>query len=335
MAARPVADFESVGFSAPRGVLATLLRPRLWHRVWQRPLGIRILPPANPQAPGHHLITLWTYDPLRHGKRICVEFRSLEAYRREHDRWRVIADTLWRLIDKHPRITFRDIAIDLGDGEADGMPSDVFRFARRPGQPHELLPNPYLLRPRKRLATPIPWERKTDVLYFRGAATGSRNYSTNIRVAACRLTRNIPDSDCRLTSFPEVLPDFVAAARHDGITGAPAPLVSMSRHRFLLDIDGNTSSWDRFLVIGTFGCVPIRFETMWEECWHPLLHEDEHYVSAATHTLADVVGRLRSQPRRAKRIAAGAAVAVRDALSPEGVDGLFERTWLRRIRRGG
>lgn len=315
--------------------MATFLRPRLWHRVRQRPIGIRILPPATSQPRGDHLITSWTYDPSRHGKRLCVEFRSPEAYRREHERWRVIAGALLRLIDRHPHVTFRDIAVDLGDGETQAIPADVFRFARRPGQPHDLLPNPYLLRPRRRLATPTPWKAKSNLIYFRGAATGSLDYAVNVRVAACRLARNIPDSDCRITSFPEVLPDFVEAARHDGITAAPAPLAQMNRHRFLLDIDGNTSSWDRFLVISAFEGVPIRFETMWEECWHPLLHENEHYVSATRHTLTDVVGRLRSEPRRAKQIAAGAAVAARDVLSPEAIAGLFERAWLRRIGLGG
>jgi len=274
---------------------------------------------------------LWTYDPARHGKRICVEFRSSRAYRKEHERWRTIATALWRLIDKCPHVRFHDIAVDLGDGETEAIPADVFRFARQPGQPHDLLPNPYLLSRRKRLGTPIPWQKKADAVYFRGAATGSHDYETNVRVAACRLVQNLPDSDCRLTSFAEVPPDFVAAARRDGITASPAPLVHMNRHRFLLDIDGNTSSWDRFLVIGAFGGVPIRFETTWEECWHPLIREGEHYVGATRHTLMDVVGRLRKEPLRAERIASAAAAAARDTLSPGRIAGLFERAWLRRI----
>jgi hypothetical protein len=334
MAERSRSDFFSTRFVAPKGVLATLLRPRLWRHVWKRRMGICIAPPARPEPHGHQFISFWTYDPSRFGNQLCAEFRSNTAYRRQHERWQPIADALWRLIDRHPQIVFRNVAIDLGDGETETIPADVFRFARRLGQPHDLLPNPYLLRPRPRLSPARPWNEKTDVLYFRGAATGLPDFSTNIRVTACIAAQTIPCSDCRLTSFPEVSDDFVDASHRHGIASVAAPLTAMNDHRFLLDVDGNTSSWDRFLFIGSFGGVPIRFESRWEECWHFTLREGVSYVSATRDTLQNVVDFLRSKPSHAEQIASAATALVRDVLSPENIDTLFETAWMHKIGVG-
>ena len=74
---------------------------------------------------------------------------------------------------------------------------------------------------------------------------------------------------------------------------------ALNRHRYLLDIDGNSSSWHRFWLIGTFGCVPIRFEAKWVEYWHEKLEEGANYLYANRETLSDVVDSLRKQPEKA------------------------------------
>ena len=294
---------------------------------------MRVVEPRQPEPHGHHLITRWNYNPALHGHRLCIEFKSAEVYRKHHVRWRTFANSLWRVVCKHSSLTFSDIPVDLGDGEVETIPADVFRFARRPGQPHDLLPNLHLLRPRPRLPQPIGWQEKTDSLYFRGAATGSRDYEQSIRIAACRAARGIPETNCRLTRFPEVSDAFAERARTEGLAGREDPLAEMNHHRFLLDVDGNTSSWDRFLLIGWFGGVPVRFEPAWEECWHTSIREDVHFVTATRTTLPDVLNSLRADPSRAQTIAAAASAVARQLLSSPNVQRMLEESWVTRIDR--
>ena len=99
----------------------------------------------------------------------------------------------------------------------------------------------------------------------------------------------------------------------------------MNRHRFLVEADGNSSSWDRYMLIGSFGGVPIRFECEWEECWHPALVPGENCVLADCHSLPDVVARLRSRPVEALAIARNAARTVSETLSPPALAHQFHR----------
>jgi glycosyltransferase involved in cell wall biosynthesis len=82
-----------------------------------------------------------------------------------------------------------------------------------------------------------------------------------------------------------------------------------------VDADGNSSSWDRYLLIGHYGGVPIRFENLWQECWHSLLVDGENCVVADRHSLAAAVERLRANPDTARRIAANAGRTAAEQLS--------------------
>ena len=56
---------------------------------------------------------------------------------------------------------------------------------------------------KKAIPTTHPLEEKKDSLYFRGAITGQLQSLENPRVAACLAAKQIPDADCKLTSFPQ------------------------------------------------------------------------------------------------------------------------------------
>ena len=101
----------------------------------------------------------------------------------------------------------------------------------------------------------------------------------------------------------------------EGLVGWRLPLWTMNRHRFLVEADGNSSSWDRYMLIGSFGGVPIRFECEWEECWHGLLVDGVNCVTADRRSLPEVVDRLRSRPPEAVAIAKAASRTVADSLS--------------------
>lgn len=246
-------------------------------------------------------------------------------------RWRAVANALWRMIGSRPSTAFHEIPVDIGDCFDSSVPASTFRFAKLPGDPHDLLPNAYFLDRRHRLPSAIPWERKHDSVYFRGSLTGLSQDRENSRVAACLVAKQILNTDCKLTMFPQTPPEFVAELKKDGMVCFPDPVNAINKHRYLLDIDGNSSSWHRFWLIGMFHGVPIRFETRWQECWHDVICDGEHFVSANRHNLAVVVENLRSQPEKASQIAAAAASVARGPLSSEGAQVMFENAWLRRI----
>jgi maltooligosyltrehalose synthase len=109
----------------------------------------------------------------------------------------------------------------------------------------------------------------------------------------------------------------------------------MNKHRFLVDADGNTTSWDRYMWIGTFGGVPILFEPAWEECWHGSLVNGDNCIVADRATLGEVLERLRSDTALARHIAAGAAKLVATQLSPAGAQEMFETAWRTRCLQAG
>ena len=324
-------DFSRVGFWAPRTLGYWLCRPRLWGAVHHRPVAVRFVddeywPYKSPN------VVRWTYDPSLHGKHLCLDFANRPVADLWRFRWRTLANGLWKIIDVCPHITFHEVPVDVSDCADGSLPRDVLRFAKLPEEPHDLLPNPYLLeRDRVRFQS-IAWSRMADSVFFRGAATGPGEYSENPRVAACLAARQIKGGDCKLTSFHDVGPDFRRCATNDGITAKRTKPSAMGGHRYLLEVDGHTSSWDRFRRIGLCGSVPIRFETRWQEYWHDKIVEGTHYVAATRANLGAVIADLRDSPGRARDIAAQASDLVRETLSVGNAQESLQRIWLERIR---
>jgi hypothetical protein len=270
-------------------------------------------------------VTRWTFSHHRHDGRVVVAFRDHEATSRLLLRWRLLADVIRGLGRMHRSLDIRDVLIDLSDGVGTDAPPSLLAFARRPGSRARLIPNPYLLRPRPWLLPPLSWAFKTDSIYFRGASTGSHDYDANARVTLCRVTRGIPRSDCKVSRLKQVDRDFAARLQAEGFVGWRLPIAEMNRHRFLVEADGNSSSWDRYMLIGSFGGVPIRFECEWEECWHDRLIDGVNCVTADRHSLPDVIERLRSRPEEALAIARNAARTVSEHLSPPALAHQFHR----------
>jgi hypothetical protein len=287
-----------------------LMRPRRTLRALRHaPAAVRLdtsLPPS---------ITRWTFSHGTHDGRVVVTFHGQEAVSRLLIRWRLLADVIREVAMRDRGLAFRDVLIDLGDGVGTDAPPNLLAFARRPGSQARLIPNPYLLRPRPWLGPALPWAMKRDSVYFRGASTGSTDFDANSRVALCRVAKTIPRADCRVSRIKQVDRQFAARLEAEGLSGWRLPIQAMNRHRFLVEADGNSSSWDRYMLIGSFGGVPIRFECEWEECWHDLLVDGVNCVTADRRSLPDVVERLRARPGEACAIARAATRTVAEALA--------------------
>lgn len=270
-------------------------------------------------------VTTWSYDRRRHGDAVRIEFQSRDQMRRFRRRWPIVARAILDCGRDDPDFRFERTKIHLGDGVTPQEPADVVAFAKRPGSAARLMPNVYLLGPRRVVPPPLPWARKTDRLYFRGASTGSPDYGSNLRVALCLTSRTIPGTDCRISKLRQIDRGFALKLAEDGIVARADPVARLNDHRYLVDVDGNASSWDRYLMIGTFGGVPIRFEPAWEECWHDALVDGENYVQADRHTLQETVERLRTDERRGREIARRAMETVQTVLHPAALRGRLRR----------
>lgn len=312
MPSAPAAGYRTIPWWRPEGIQRLLFRPHRLAQAWGHvPVAVRIAPGDDGSD-----VTVWSYDPSRDGPCVHIDFPSPRTFRRLFRRWRVLADAIVAGAAEHPGRGFHDVRIDLNDGVAAAGADGVLAFARPIGATTRLIPNTYLLGHRRPAPAALDWARKSDTLYFRGTSTGDVSYETNTRVALCRMAREVPRADCKISRTKQVDGGFAARLQDDGLTAARAPLDDMNRHRFLVDADGNATSWDRFLWIGTFGGVPIRFEPSWEECWHHLLVDGVNSVTSTRGTLADTVAGLRDDDRRSRAIAARAAALARDHLSP-------------------
>lgn len=315
---------------APRSALYWVLRPqKAVRRLFSEtvPLGVRIHSCADPRLAGRPSLVWWSYDPRQFGERLLLTFESGAQLTNLDARWRVIATALWRMIRKDPGLVFLDVPVDLGDGCGSELPDFVFTFARPKGAGNALLPNPYLLQDRKPVPAPLPWEAKTDRLYFRGADSGSPDLDLNTRVALCRAAAHLPRSNCLLTRLVQSGQAFREQLQKEGLVGRRVSIPEMNKHRFLMDTDGNTTSWDRYMLIGTFGAVPILFEPAWEECWHGDLVNGENCITADRVTLGAVLERLRSDTPFAQHLAEGASRLVARKLTPAGAQTMFEAAW--------
>ncbi len=330
----PVSEaFTEFSRWAPRSPLYWALRPQKAVRRFMEdyvPMAVRVQPSPDPRLASRDLLVWWSYDRKQFGDKLRLRFETGHQIQRNEMRWRTVAGALWRLIQKDPSIVFHEVPVDLGDGCDPDMPEAIFCFARHKGARNALLPNPYLMQRRRRVPRPLPWGSKTDKMYFLGADTGSPDLQKNTRVVLCRLAATLPRTECRLTRLVQGGPEFHAQIQREGLVAPKKPLEEMNKHRFLVDTDGNTTSWDRYLWAGTFGGVPILFEPTWEECWHGQLVDGENCILVDRTTLGETLQRLRSDDALARHIAAGAARLVASVLSPSGVQDLFETAWKER-----
>jgi hypothetical protein len=311
----PHVDHVPIGWWEPMPWRSWVTNPRkVFRGLRHAPVSVRIAGPDDRDGRADRS-TRWTFDRRRHGPRVLITFSGFSHLTALTARWRILADAIWEIGREDPDFAFHDAIISLADGVGPETPAEEHAFAKRPGSPARLIPNPYLLRARPWLTPPLPWAWKTDTLYFRGSSTGPQSIEENLRAMLCHLAKSLPRTDCRLSRLGNSSSEFAKELHKHGLVGRRHPIDILNLHRFLTDVDGNVSSWDRFLLIGSFGGVPIRFEPQWEECWHHLLADGHNCVVADRHTLADVLARLRSRPEEARRIAANARELVRAHLS--------------------
>lgn len=169
-------EFKPVGFWAPRTALNLAVRPRLWRQVFHAPVSIRFEESKWSQHPS---VARWTYSQSSQKNRLQITFTSEYFYKLFSYRWRAVSDALSLLIKQHPNIEFTNVPVDISDCVDASVPENTFRFEKLPRDPHDLIPNPFLLEHRRAPQSPIKWKHKKTHSIFEALLQGNCNHSKN------------------------------------------------------------------------------------------------------------------------------------------------------------
>jgi hypothetical protein len=168
---------------------------------------------------------------------------------------------------------------------------------------------------------PLPYRQKPDDrVAFWGTTTGDRDPRRNARVRACVWSLPHPGQLlCRLTRLAQM--SVADAHLVPQACWAPyAPTEASQRHKLLLDVPGNTCSWDRVPNILASRSVLLMSGGQDMCFYYPLLHAGAHYVPVALEEgmrdLLSARARLLALPGEAEAISARANLFAETFLRP-------------------
>lgn len=161
-----------------------------------------------------------------------------------------------------------------------------------------------------------PWEKKLSKAIFAGHAydwAGSR-----IRYGMYAL--EAPDIfESYITDTPQGT-DYIKETELKRLIGNPIPMAQYVRYKYLMHIDGNTSS-ERLRYLLAFNSVVIKTDSPWYEFYYPLLKPLEHYVPIKPELddLMDTIHALEANPHVAQHIAENGVQFVKEKLRYQNV----------------
>lgn len=145
-----------------------------------------------------------------------------------------------------------------------------------------------------------PWEDRRPSLVWRGSSTGLfwqtlEDLDNLPRYRMCKFAARLgAGADVALTDLVQTAdPEQAALIRErvvrEGLLKPFIPMAEMAKHRFILDIDGNSNSWN-FMQKLRLGCCVLRVESQWRQWFSDRLIPWEHYVPVASD-LSDLIER--------------------------------------------
>lgn len=161
-----------------------------------------------------------------------------------------------------------------------------------------------------------PWEDRRPSIVWRGAGTGAFRQTLETlddlpRYRMSKLASQLgARADVGLTqaaqaATPEDDERIVERLAREGLLKPFVPMTEMARHRYILDIDGNSNSWN-FMQKLRLGCCVLRVESVWRQWFSDRLIAWEHYVPVAPD-LSDLIERAEwcfANPAKCAAIAA-------------------------------
>lgn len=235
------------------------------------------------------------------------------------------------LVARSARFPALDLLANFGDRlDRDMAHAPVLSSCRREGTTGQLLvPDFEFLRGRGALEREVdaaiaryPWDEKAKVAFWRGVTTGEGFATAEFRVAPrMRLvlaSLAAPDLvDARFTALKQGAENNpeLQDPRYRAAVVSPAESL---RFRYLVDVDGNSSSWSRLVWLLRSNSAVLKQRSPFLQWYYPWLVPGRHFLPLAPDftDLPDVVRSLRDRDADARAIAdAGRAFAL-EHLSP-------------------
>jgi hypothetical protein len=170
------------------------------------------------------------------------------------------------------------------------------------------------------------WENKTAKAFWRGATTGgwltALNWDQIARVKLALLARSHPDKmDARLTGVVQCDREIPALIKAQGLTGGKVSQVNHLKYKYLVDVDGNSCSFERYFWVLLSNCVVLKQITPNIQWYYSGLKPYEHFVPVK-EDLSDLMAQIewvQMHDKEAKQIAENATAFAQNELALEDV----------------
>lgn len=164
------------------------------------------------------------------------------------------------------------------------------------------------------------WDTKSDKIGFYGTTTGDRDPLYNKRIQTCLWGRdNKSWCDFFIVKVAQI-PTSTIYSKIPNFNSILHPFVNpeyLFKYKFLLDIPGNTCSWDRVPFILNSKSILFKMPCK-DMCWYyPLLHNKEHYVSTNLDSLQNMFNFYKNNPNECSFITSQANKFVNNFLKPQ------------------
>lgn len=139
----------------------------------------------------------------------------------------------------------------------------------------------------------LRWDEKMDKVGFWGTTTGDRDPRLNERINKCfwfhRVDPRHEVSDCYITRVAQMSNQQIVDAFSDFhlVFQKYASFEEQCRYKILIDIPGNTCSWDRVPVILSSNSLLFRFPCTDVCSYYHLMKEYVHYVPVTEKTVLE------------------------------------------------
>ncbi|GEM_PF-4222983 len=128
----------------------------------------------------------------------------------------------------------------------------------------------------------IPWESRKQILFWRGTDSSPKSKvdpRVCERTILCRTVRRFSRSnlfDCAIVDVTQN--DQYEILESEGLLDDPVPFKNFIYYRYLLDIDGWSSSWSGCFRKLLSGSLLFKVESSWEQWYYDKIRAWEHYI---------------------------------------------------------
>lgn len=197
------------------------------------------------------------------------------------------------------------------------LAAPIFVHCKRQGNPYIIvMPDHEILTGYETLDAKIdqavaasPWESKKDIAFWRGSTTSGDynlpNWHSFPRVKLVTMARNHDSIDAKFTLYvqgAENNEELLAEADLKGEFLYPEDSLG---YKYLIDVDGNASTYSRFYWLLRSNCVPLKQMSTFQMWFHPALMPYVHYIPYKDDIsdLPQMVAWAQSHPKEAREIA--------------------------------